>query len=320
MLSNEPRLKVVFMGTPEFSVLVLSALLDAGHDVVGVYSQPDRPAGRGGRVAAPPVKSYAVERGISAFQPRSLRRDEAARRELASLAPDLIVVAAYGLILPADTLDVPRLGSLNIHPSLLPRYRGPSPVAAAILDGEPVTGVTVMKLDETMDTGPIVAQRPTPIGADETAEELTSRLFQMGAALLIEVLPRWANGELQAVPQDGSLANVTSRLSRQDGEIDWGRPAELISRQVRAYYPWPGSFTHWEGVRLKVIEALEAGADSDLSASPGAVVLLDQGGLGVGTGSGILQVRRVQLEGGAVTTSAQFVQGHRELVGSILGS
>jgi methionyl-tRNA formyltransferase len=320
MLSDKLRLKVVFMGTPEFSVLVLAALCDAGHDVVGVYSQPDRPAGRGGRVAAPPVKSYAVEQGLSTFQPRSLRRDEGARQELASLAPDLIVVAAYGLILPADTLDVPRLGSLNIHPSLLPRHRGPSPVAAAILDGEPVTGVTVMKLDETMDTGPIVTQRPTPIGADETAEELTSRLFQTGATLLIEELPRWASGELQAVPQDGSLATVTSRLSRQDGEIDWSRPAELISRQVRAYYPWPGSFTHWKGARLKVIEALEADADSDLSASQGEVVLLDQGGLGVGTGSGVLQVRRVQLEGGAVTTSAQFVQGHREFVGSILGS
>ena len=319
-MSDDLRLKVVFMGSPEFSVLVLAALLDAAHDVVGVYSQPDRPAGRGRRVAASPVKSYAVERGLPVFQPRSLRRDESAREELASLAPDLIVVAAYGLILPAKTLDVPRLGRLNIHPSLLPRYRGPSPVAAAILDGDAVTGVTVMKLDETMDTGPIVAQRPAPIGTYETTEELTSRLFQMGAALLIEELPRWALGELQAVPQDNSLATVSSRLSRQDGEIDWGRSAELISRQVRAHFPWPGSFTHLEGVRLKVIEALEGDADSDLSASPGEVVLLDRGGLGVGTGSGVLQIRRLQLEGGTVTASAQFVQGHREFVGSILGS
>ena len=308
------------MGSPEFSVLVLSALLEAGHDIAGVYSQPDRPAARGGRVAAPPVKSYAVQRGLPVFQPRSLRRDERARQELASLAPDLIVVAAYGLILPADTLDVPRLGSLNIHPSLLPRYRGPSPVAAAILDGAPATGVTVMKMDATMDTGPIVAQRPTSIGADETAEELTTRLFHMGAALLVEELPRWASGELQAVPQDDSLATVTSRLTRQDGEIDWNRPAKLISRQVRAYHPWPGSFTYWKGARLKVIEALEADSDSDLSASPGEVVLLDQRGIGVGTGGGILALRRVQLEGGAVTTSAQFVQGHSKFVGSMVGS
>ena len=181
--SDLAALRVVFMGTPAFAVPALNALADAGHDIVGVYTQPDRRSGRGRRVTAPPVKQAAMERGLLVYQPASLRRDEEARREIASLEPDLIVVAAYGLFLPAETLAVPPLGALNIHPSMLPKLRGPSPVATAILEGNTTTGVTVMQLDEGMDTGPIVAQIQTEIGSSENTENLTARLFNMGAKL-----------------------------------------------------------------------------------------------------------------------------------------
>ena len=304
------------MGTPRFAVPVLSALLDAGHDVVGVFCQPDRPASRGRRLLAPPVKAYAAERGLPVFQPASLRRDGEARGQLASMAPDLIVVAAYGQLLPADILAIPRLDCLNVHPSLLPRYRGPSPVASAILDGAAVTGVTVMKVDEGMDTGPIVASRETRIGPRETADELTERLFGMGADLLVSRLPGWAGGRLQASPQDDSQATVTRRLSRRDGEMDWTRSADYLARQVRAYHPWPGSTTFWQGRRLKIVEVRRA--DAAAAPSPGEVVALEDG-VGVGTGGGVLELRRVQMESRGVTTPEELARGHPGFVGSILG-
>ena len=316
-MSQDPRLKIVFMGTPGFAVPVLSALLDAGHDVVGLYTRPDRPAGRGRRLAPPEVKRFALERKIPVFQPYSLRRDETARQELAGLSPDVIIVAAYGLFLPFEVLEMPPLRCLNVHPSLLPRHRGPSPVATAVLEGDEATGVTIMQLDEGMDTGPIVAQRKTPMGPEETAEELTVRLFQMGAELLVDTLPAWAGGDVQVRPQDDSQATVTKRLSRADGEIDWGHPAALIARQVRAYYPWPGSFTYWQGRLLKIIEASALGPNSD---ALGQVVSLDTGGLGVATGEGILELRRVQLEGRRPVSAAELLAGHPGLVGSLLAS
>ena len=312
-----PSLRTVFMGTPRFAVPVLSALLDAGHKVVGVYCQPDRPASRGRRLLAPPVKAYAAERRLPVFQPASLRRDREARRQLASMVPDLIVVAAYGQLLPADLLAIPKLGCLNVHPSLLPRYRGASPVTSAILDGAAVTGVTVMKVDEGMDTGPIVASRETRIGPRETAEELTERLFGMGADLLVSLLPGWASGRLQASPQDGSQATVTRRLSRRDGEMDWTRSADYLARQVRAYHPWPGSTTYWQGRRLKIVEARRADGAGP-PPSPGEVAALE-GGVGVGTGGGVLELKRVQLESRGVTTPEELARGHREFVGSTLG-
>ena len=248
----DPPLKIVFMGTPGFAAPVLPALMDAGHDIAGVYTQPDRPSGRGRRSRPSGVKALAVERGLRVFQPESLRRDEGARRDLASLGPDLTVVAAYGLYIPSDVLAAPRLGCLNIHPSLLPLYRGPSPVASAILNGDGVSGVTVMVVTERMDAGPIVAQKETPIGPEETTPELTARLFQMGAELLLEVLPGWQRGDIRPREQDESRATLTRRLSRDDGRIDWSRPAAEIARRVRAYDPWPGSFTYWRGKMLKM--------------------------------------------------------------------
>ena len=311
-------MKIIFMGTPDFAVPVLSALLDAGHDIVAVYTQPDKRSGRGKQLAATPVKRYAQDRGLPVRQPASLRPPQV-QEELASHSPDVIAVAAYGLFLPAGTLEMPPLGCLNVHPSLLPRYRGPSPVASAILDGGPVTGVTVMKIDEGMDTGPIVARRETTIVPKESAQELTLRLFQMGASLLVEVLPAWERGEIQPCPQDDSQAAVTRRLSREDGEIDWGLDAVRIARQVRAYQPWPGSFTRWRGRLLKVIDASATESPDATPSPPGSVVSLPDRGIGIATGDGVLAVRRLQLEGRRVVDTAEFVQGYPDLVGSTVG-
>ena len=306
------------MGTPGFAAPVLSGLLDAGHEVAGVYTQPDRRAGRGRRLLAPETKSFAAERGLPVLQPPSLRGEEA-QRVLAALSPELIVVAAYGLLLPPAVLDIPPLHCLNIHPSLLPRHRGPSPVAAAIMEGDEETGVTVMRLDEGMDTGPIVAQRRTGIGAEETGEALTARLFQMGADLLVDTLPAWARGEIEARPQDEALATVTPRLSREDGEIDWSLSAERTARQVRAYHPWPGAYTTWEGRSLKVIEATAAAGEAGGVEEPGRVVSLGRGRMGVATGEGVLELRQVQLEGRSAVDAAGFLAGHPGAVGSVLG-
>ena len=323
-MSADRPLRVVFMGTPAFALPVLSALLEVeAYDVVGVYSQPDRQSGRGKRVVFSEVKKYAIEQGLGVFQPASLRCDEKAQDELASLSPNLIVVAAYGLFLPADTLGLPRLGCLNVHPSLLPRYRGPSPVAAAILNGDAFTGVTVMLIDEGMDSGPIVVQRETPIWPEETADHLATRLFRMGSGLLVENLPQWERGEVQARPQDNTQASVTHRLNKDDGEIDWSRPAAYIARQVRAYHPWPGSFTYWRGRLLKIIQASASGSGVGAPVTPGQVELLGVGhaggGVGIGTGEGVLEVQRLQLEGRRAVAAQEFGSGHRDFLGSTVG-
>ena len=305
------------MGTPGFAAPVLSGLLDAGHEVAAVYTRPDRRAGRGRRLLAPEMKSFAVERGLPVLQPPSLRGEEA-QRDLAALTPELIVVAAYGLLLPPAVLDIPPLHCLNIHPSLLPRHRGPSPVTAAIMEGDEETGVSVMRLDEGMDTGPIVAQRSTRIGGEETGEALTARLFQMGADLLVDTLPAWSKGEVETRPQDETLATVTPRLSREDGEIDWSLPAVRTARQVRAYHPWPGAYTTWGGRSLKVIEATAAGEAGGVEEA-GRMVSLGRGRMGVATGEGVLELRRVQLEGRSAVDAAGFLAGHPGAVGSVLG-
>ncbi len=311
-------MRVVFMGTPAFVIGVLSSLQDAGQQVVGVYTQPDRPSGRGKRPTAPLVKRFSLERGLKVFQPTSLRA-KGVHEEMASLSPDVVVVAAYGRILPSAILDVPPLGLLNIHPSLLPRYRGPSPVSSAILNGDELSGVTIMKLDEGMDTGPIVAQRETQIRPHENAESLTTRLFAMGAELVVEVLPRWQRGELTARAQDESGASVTALLSRKDGEIDWGQPADRLARQVRAYHPWPGTFAHWRGRLLKIIEASAEGTEAGTATPQGRVIALEDGGFAIGTGRGLLVVRKVQLEGRRPLDAQEFVRGNHDFVGSTVG-
>ena len=303
------------MGTPDFALPVLSALLDADHDVTGVYTRPDKPAGRGKQPSAPPVKQLALERGLPVYQPPSLKPQDV-HRQMAALSPDMIVVGAYGRLIPANILGLPLLGCLNVHPSLLPRYRGPSPVAWAILNGADITGVTIIKLDEGMDSGPIVASRETRIGPEETAGALTARLFEMGASLLVEILPGWGRGHIEARPQDDSQATVTKLLSRGDGKIDWELGAEQIARRVRAYYPWPGTFTHWDGRVLKIIQARVVEPAAFHGQPPGMVVSLPDGGLGIAAGGGVLEVLRLQLEGRKALAATDFIQGYAEFVGS----
>ena len=313
-------MRTVFMGTPSFSIPVLEALLSMGTKVVGIYTPSDKPSGRGRKLEPPPVKRFGLEHGITVLQPQSLRRAEV-QSELVSLAPDLVVVVAYGKLLPPEVLKIPRFGCVNLHPSLLPRYRGPSPVATAILDGEPRTGMSVMLMDEGMDTGPVLAQRSIQISADATTEGLTPLLFQMGAQLVKEVLPLWVNGELSQEPQNQGMATITKKLERADGEARWQLSAQELERRLRAFTPWPGLYSHWRGKMVKILSAALAGDVS--SGEAGHVVPLgpDRGGaFGIVTGGGVLGIRSLQLEGRRPVTSEEFLRGYGDFMGSKLPS
>jgi methionyl-tRNA formyltransferase len=308
-------MKTVFMGTPGFSLPALEALAELGLRIVAVYTKPDRPKGRGLRMEMPPVKQWAEARGLPVLQPSSLRKREA-QEEFAGLRPDVVVVAAYGHILPKEVLEVPAKGFVNIHPSMLPLYRGTSPVVTALLDGAEATGVSLMLLDEGMDTGPLLACREDPILAEDTAESLTGRLFQKGADLLREALPRWLDGEIAPVPQDDRQATVTRMIRREDGEADWSLPAEVLERRVRAYTPWPGLYTYWGGKQIKILSATVVTCEGE----PGLVLPLGQENtpIGIGTGRHVLGLRRVLLEGKRAVSATEFAQGYRDFVGSRL--
>ena len=313
-------MRVVYMGTPAFAIPPLEELLASGYDVVGVYTQPDRPAGRGRSMEAPPVKTFALERGLEVIQPTSLRNPEAHSR-LAALSPDLIAIAAYGRILPEEVVGMAPAGCVNVHPSMLPRHRGPSPVAFTILEGDETAGVSIMLLDEGMDSGPVIAQVEEPIHPEDTTESLTDRLFHRGAKLLVESLPRFLQGDSSPQPQDDARATYARRLTKEDGEVRWELPAATLWRQVRAYHPWPGSFTRWEGRLLKVLEAVPLPRDA--SGSPGSVIALDgdvPAPVGVAAGEGVLGLKRVQLEGRRAVDAADFLKGHEGFVGSSLPS
>lgn len=312
--------RVVFMGTPEFAVPALEELVGSEYELAGVYTQPDRPAGRGRAPVHPPVKRTALERGLEVLQPASLR-DPAEAERLAALRPDVVVVAAYGLILPRVILDVPEHGCLNIHPSLLPSYRGATPVPAAILAGDEDSGVTIMLMDEGMDTGPILSQFVTGIEPDDTTGSLTVRLAQVGARLLAETIPLWLDGSLRPQPQDGSRATYTSPIAKSDGAIDWNMPAAEIERRVRAFNPWPGCFTRWRGKVLRIHEAVALHKMGQ--ALPGRVTELEPGHpavVGVDTGEGVLGLLSIQLEGKRAISAAEFVRGQRDFVGDTLGA
>jgi methionyl-tRNA formyltransferase len=315
-------LRVVFMGSPSFSVPSLERLVSDRYQVVAVYTRPDRPAGRGRSLSSPPVKEAALALGLPVVQPVKLRGPEAVA-QLAQLHPDLIVVAAYGQILPQSVLDIPAHGCINVHPSLLPRFRGASPVVAAILAGDEFTGVSVMLLDAGMDTGPVLARAQIPVSQRDTTGSLTAKLSVISAQLLLEVIPRWVKGEISPQPQDGAKATATMPISREQSEIDWHLPTVDIWRRVRAFQPWPGCYTAWQGNQLKIVEALPLPAEGNIEV--GRVVALKppreatEAAFGVGSGDGILGVVKVQMAGKRVMTAAEFLRGQREFIGSILG-
>jgi methionyl-tRNA formyltransferase len=303
------------MGTPQFAVPSLVALCER-YPVVGVVTQPDRPAGRGRTVTPSPVKSAALARGIAVYQPRSLRAAEA-MDPLAEWQPEVIVVAAFGQILPPAVLTLPAHGCLNVHASLLPRYRGAAPIPAAILAADTVTGVTLMRMDEGMDTGPILAQAECAISPEDTTGSLTARLAEVGAQLLVEVLPGWLAGDVAERPQDGTLATYCRPLKKEAGLLDWGAPADRLDRQVRACHPWPGAYTTLRGQVLKIVRARPRPEWAG-EGQAGTVVLLPEG-LGVATGLGLLELVEVQLAGKRPMAAGEFARGQRGMVGGVLG-
>jgi methionyl-tRNA formyltransferase len=312
------NVRLIFMGTPDFAVPALEALIGDGYDIQAVYTQPDRKAGRGQKLVGPPVKEIAIAHSIQVLQPESLK-DDAAAEYIESLAPDVIVVAAYGRLIPERILAVPRYGCVNIHPSLLPRHRGPSPVATAVLEGDDKTGVTIMLLDAGMDSGPLLSRKEMAIEDNDTTGSLTAKLAELGARMLRETLPEWLAGKIKSEPQNNSEATITRILTKLDGEIAWSLSAVQLWRQVRAFQPWPGTFTNWQGKQLKIIEALPL--QHTKQGQPGKVIVFSGASaapLGVECGEGVLGILRVQLEGKKEVTASEFIRGQRDFEGTIL--
>jgi len=301
-------LKLVFMGTPAFAIPPLVALQKAGHTLAAVVTQPDRKKGRGKKLLPPPVKEAAVRLGIPVYQPYDLNT-AAFIETLSSLAPDVIVTVAFGHLLKEKILTLPPLGCVNLHASLLPKYRGAAPVSRAILNGETLSGISTMLMDEGMDTGPVLKTAAIPVQPDDTTESLTGRLAGVGAALLVETLAKWAEGAVTPLPQDNSQATYAPPLIKKDGRIDWLRPAAEIERQVRAMIPWPGAFTNVAGKGLKIFRAEVARAP--IPGAPGMGIVTDEMWT-VTTGAGVLSLLEVQLEGKKRQDIQSFLKGFKQ--------
>lgn len=322
------ELRIVFMGTPAFALPSLSALhglaAQAGWQVVGVVTQPDRRAGRGKKLVAGPIKTFAVERHLPVLQPERLRQNDAQGTMeqpnplewLQMLAPDLIVVAAFGQILPTRVLEIPTFGCLNLHASLLPAYRGASPITAALLDGLTETGVTIMLMDAGMDTGPVLTQARLPVRQDDTTASLSERLAAHGAVLLAETIPGWLAGNVAPAAQADlpGEPTVCRLVKKRDGQIDWTLPAARVERMIRAYAPWPAAFTSWKGQNFKLWQGRVIAGH----ALPGLVVEVD-GDIAVGTGDGLIALQVVQPAGKRQMAAATFRNGAPDFVGSRLG-
>ncbi len=308
--------RIVFMGTPAFAVPSLESLAADGYEIIAVVTQPDRPAGRGRRLVAPAVKQAALPLGLPVWQPETMRGEQIVDR-LREAAPDVIVVAAYGEILRPNVLAVPPHGIVNVHASLLPRHRGASPVAGALLAGDDITGVTIMLMDEGMDTGPILSTTTLPIDPDDNRGTLTGKLASLGAQLLRETLPRWLSREIAPQPQDDSQATYSRLIKKAHGRVNWQEPAAQIAHRCRAYTPWPGLFTTWRGQTLKILRCHAASAGAD-TAEPGRIVLADDRPAVV-TGDGLLILDEVQLAGRRPASGSDFVRGRRDFISERLG-
>ena len=325
-------LRIVYMGTPYFAVPALEALIEGsgpgkmvpqGYEIVTVVTRPDKPVGRGREIVYSPVKQTALAHDIPVWQPGSFKKAENSEA-LAEYAADLYIVAAFGQILPQAVLDQPKYGTLNVHASLLPKYRGADPIAEVILQGETESGVTIMLLDAGIDTGPTLLSRSVALAEDETASSLTTKLAPLGAQALLEALPQWIAGSITPEPQDELRATHTRMLKKEDGLLHWAKPAAVLARQVRAYTPWPGGYTHWHGKLLKVLEAHALAVEIDTleqRVQPGLVSTREEAGhqvLAIVTGSGFLIVTRVQLEGKKAMSAEEFLRGYGQIAGEIL--
>jgi methionyl-tRNA formyltransferase len=307
-------MRVVFAGTPDFSVPVLQSVLDSAHSVIAVYTQPDRPAGRGRKLRPGPVKQLAMQHNLPVFQPVSLKQGNE-QQALAALQPDLMVVVAYGLLLPQAVLTVPRHGCVNLHASLLPRWRGAAPIQRAILAGDAETGVCLMQMEAGLDSGPVLAEVRTPIAAQETGGSLHDRLSRLAAQLLAQHLDDLEAGRLQPQFQDESRVTYAHKLDKAEAAIDWSRDAAALERQVRAFNPWPVAQAGYEGQSLRVWRA--SAVDQDTTAAPGTVVAAGRDGIDVACGRGCLRLLEIQLPGGKRLESAAFLNA-RSVAGVVL--
>ena len=308
-------MNLVFAGTPVFAVPALEALLRAGHTVRAVYTQPDRPAGRGRKLSTSPVKEFAQTHGLEIRQPLSLKEET---ESLRALAPEAMIVIAYGLLLPPAVLAIPRYGCLNVHASLLPRWRGAAPIPRAIEAGDAITGVCIMQMEAGLDTGPVLARAETAIAETDNAQTLHDRLAPLGAETLITALEHLVRGDIRPQPQNDAQACYAKKLRKNESPIDWAQPAVALHRKIRALNPWPVASTLWNGkvVRLWEVGPLEPPVASH---APGGVVRTDASGIRVATGDGVLCLTRLQAEGGKVLAAGDFLNGHRMAPGDLLG-
>ncbi|NOS35618.1 MAG: methionyl-tRNA formyltransferase [Deltaproteobacteria bacterium] len=307
--------RIVFMGTPDFAVPSLKALIDAGFTIPAVVTRPDRPKGRGRALSMPPVKEVALKHGIQVLQPERIK-DSAFLDTLKTLAPEVIVVVAYGKILPTAILTMPPKGCINLHSSLLPRYRGAAPINWAIIKGERESGVTTMVMDEGMDTGPILLQEVVLIGDDDTAQTLHNRLSDRGAGLLARTVSRVIDETIKPVSQDDSKATYAPMLKKEDGCIAWKSDAGTINNLVRGLFPWPGAYTRWNGKSLKILKGTAKVGDA--REAPGTVLAVTEEGIDVATGDGIYVIMELQPESKRKMTAAEFIKGYRIGTGQIL--
>ena len=309
-------MKIVFMGTPDFAVGALESLVEAGHDVVAVVTQPDKPKGRGKEMQQTPVKACAVKHNIEVFQPVKIKTPEAVE-VLKGYGADLFVVAAFGQILSKEILDMPKYGCVNIHASLLPKYRGAAPIQWAILDGEKETGVTIMQMNEGLDTGDMLTKVVVPIEDTDTGESLFDKLAEAGAKLLIETIPQIEAGTLKPEPQDDSLSTYAKMIKKEMGLIDWKKEACVLERLVRGMNSWPSAYTHFQGKTLKVWETEVETYETE--ATPGSVVEVTKNSIKVQTGKDLLVLKQIQLEGKKRMDVAAFLLGYKVETGMMLG-
>jgi methionyl-tRNA formyltransferase len=298
------QLNIVFAGTPEFGIPCLNALVKSQHKVIAVYTQPDRPAGRGRKLQPSAVKAWALEQAIPIYQPQNFKTEEAVW-ELAKLKPDIMVVIAYGLILPLSVLSIPKLGCVNVHASLLPKYRGASPIQEAILQGDSVTGVTIMQMDKGMDTGPIYTQSICPIESEDTAASLHLSLSELAIQPLLNTLNLLAEGKANAIPQDPIGISYAGKINKENAEISWGLPALQIHNLIRAFNPWPIAYTHKNQELLRIHEA--SVEDCISSEKPGTIIAIEKKGMLITTGEQGLRVKKLQFAGGKVLSVAEWM-------------
>lgn len=310
---RERTLNIIFAGTPDFAAESLKALLAKNHQVSAVYSQPDRPSGRGKKLLPSPVKQVAIDHDIPVFQPESLKSEDA-QRQLSELKPDLMIVAAYGLILPKEVLEIPSLGCINIHASLLPRWRGAAPIQRAIQAGDEETGITIMQMDEGLDTGDMLLKKSCSISTQDNAGTLHDRLAKLGGEAILEYLEQ--REHLIPTPQNDSEANYASKLSKEEARVDWHQPAGSIARTVRAFNPWPVCFIEWEDSRIRILEAngLSSQNTADKNTQPGTVLKKDREGVDVACKEGVLRITKLQLPGSKAMSVADFVNGGKEIL------